>query len=562
MDASVTEKVIALAKRRGFYWQAYEIYGGVGGFYTLGPLGIRLKDNIIRVWRKIFLEPYEFIEIESPTIAPYIVFEASGHVGSFKDAMAECLKCGNKYRADHLLEEKGVKVSEATSLDELEKLLNEKGVVCPDCNSVSWKVSSFLTMFQTNIGPYKENIGFLRPETAQGMFVEFKQLYEINRARMPFGVAQIGKAYRNEISPRQGLIRLREFSQMELELFFDPLNNKCPYLDDVKDIRMNILDEEKVRVDDNVPHNVNAKEAVERGFVKEEWLAFMMALSQKFLCTLGIKPEFQRFKAKLEGERAHYSAQTFDHEVLTGKFGWVEVAGHAYRQDYDLKSHSIKSKSSMEVVEELAKPIKVRKKLAYLDPLKVKRNFGEKSSEIFKLISTMKPFELAELLEKDGKIKVNNIVIDKEYFIFKEVEETISTRKYIPHVIEPSFGIERIIHAILEHSYHEKEDRVILSLNEEIAPYKYAVFPLVKKDGLDVKAKEIYSMLKLKGFTVIYDDDGSIGRRYARADEIGVCKAVTVDYQTLEDNTITVRDRDSWQQKRISINTLLSNNTL
>jgi glycyl-tRNA synthetase len=317
LDASVTEKVFALAKRRGFYWQAYEIYGGVGGFYTLGPLGVKLKDNIIRIWRKIFLEPYEFIEIESPTIAPYIVFEASGHVGSFKDAMAECLKCGNKYRADHLLEEKGFKVSEATGLDLLEKLLNENRVSCPDCGSVNWRVSSFLTMFQTNIGPYKENIGFLRPETAQGMFVEFRQLYEINRAKMPFGVAQIGKAYRNEISPRQGLIRLREFSQMELELFFDPQNSRCPYLDEVKDVRMNILDEEKVRAGDDVPHNVNAREAVEKEFVKEEWLAFMMALSQKFLSTLGVKPEFQRFKAKLEGERGHYSAQTFDHEVLT-----------------------------------------------------------------------------------------------------------------------------------------------------------------------------------------------------------------------------------------------------
>ncbi len=558
MDANVTEKVIALAKRRGFYWQAYEIYGGVGGFYTLGPLGTRLKDNIIRVWRKIFLEPYDFIEIESPTIAPYIVFEASGHVGSFKDAMAECLKCGNKYRADHLLEENGVKVSEATSLDVLEKLLNEKAVRCPDCSGTSWRVSSFLTMFQTNIGPYKENVGFLRPETAQGMFVEFRQLYEINRARMPFGVAQIGKAYRNEISPRQGLIRLREFSQMELELFFNPSDNKCPYLDDVKDIRMNILDEEKVRKGDTVPHDVNAREAVERGFVKEEWLAFMMALSQKFLCRLGIKPEFQRFKAKLEGERAHYSAQTFDHEVLTGKFGWIEVAGHAYRQDYDLKSHAIKSKSSMEVVEELDQPVKVRRRLAYVDPLKVKKDFGQ-ASEIFKHISSLKPCELAELLDREGKIDVNDMVVGKEYFIFKEVEETVSTRKYIPHVIEPSFGIERIIHAVLEHAFHEKGDRVILSLNEEIAPYRYAVFPLVKRDGLDVKAKEIYSILKFRGFTVLYDDDGSIGRRYARADEIGVCKAITVDYQTLEDNTVTVRDRDSWLQKRIKIDEIEKN---
>jgi len=553
LDAGITEKVAALAKRRGFYWQAYEIYGGVGGFYTLGPLGVRLKENIVRVWRRVFLEPYEFIEIESPTIAPYVVFEASGHVGSFKDAMAECLKCGNKYRADHLLEENGVKVSEAVSLSLLEKLLNENRVRCPECGEAGWRVSAFLTMFQTNIGPYRENVGFLRPETAQGMFVEFRQLYEINRARMPFGVAQVGKAYRNEISPRQGLIRLREFSQMELELFFDPLNNRCPYLKDVEDIKMNILDEDKVRKGDMSPYNVNAREAVERGYVREEWLAFMMALSQKFLCMLGVKPEFQRFKAKLEGERAHYSAQTFDHEVLTGKFGWVEVAGHAYRQDYDLKSHSMKSGSSMEVVGELKEPLKVRRRLAYVDPSKVRADFGQKSSEIFKAVSNIKPHELAELLDRDGKIVVGEDAIGREYFVFKDVEETVSTRKYIPHVIEPSFGVERIIHVVLEHAYREKGDRVVLSLSEEIAPIKYAVFPLVKRDGLDAKAKEVYLMLKGKGYTVLYDDDGSIGRRYARADEIGVCKAITVDYQTLEDGTVTVRDRDSWQQKRVKI---------
>jgi len=557
MKESLTDKVTSLAKRRGFYWQAYEAYGGVGGFYVLGDLGTKLKDNIIRLWKKMFLEKYGFIEIESPTIAPYAVFEASGHVGSFKDAMGECLKCHKKYRADHLLSEQGIQVPESTRLDVLERLMNENRVVCPECNQSSWRVTAFLTMFQTNIGPYSENIGFLRPETAQGMFVEFKQIYESNRGKMPIGVAQIGKAYRNEISPRQGLIRLREFSQMELEFFFNPYNNSCEYLDQVNDVKMNILDEEKVAGGDDTPYKLSAKEAIENGCIIQPWLAFFMALSQKFMNELGVKTEFQRFKAKLEGERAHYSAQTYDQEVLTEKYGWVEVAGHAYRQDYDLKSHTLKGSIDMHVVEELKEPMKEKKALAYINSGKVKDEFKEKASEIFRKISSYDPKTLAQRLNEVGKIELNGVVLGREYFTLKEVEETISTRKFIPHVVEPSFGLERIMCVTLEHAYSEREDRVVLALKEDIAPYRFAVFPLVKKDGLDWKAKEVFNMIKANGVSVLYDDDGSIGRRYARVDEIGVPNAVTIDYQTLEDDTVTVRKRDTWEQSRVKIEELL-----
>ena len=559
MERNLTDKVIALAKRRGFFWQAYEAYGGTGGFYVLGDLGTRLKENVVKLWKELFLEPYGFVEIESPTIAPYAVFEASGHVGSFKDAMAECLKCHNKYRADHLLAEQGVNVSESTKLDALEKLLDGNKVKCPECENSQWKVSAFLTMFQTNIGPYGENVGFLRPETAQGMFVEFKQIYESNRARIPIGVAQIGKAYRNEISPRQGLIRLREFSQIELEFFFNPSDNKCEYLDRVEDIKINILDESKVAKEDDIPYKVSAEEAVERGFVKQEWLAFFMALSQKFMSELGVDADDQRFKAKLEEERAHYSAQTFDQEVLTEKYGWVEVSGHAYRQDYDLKSHTSKGSIDMHIVEELKEPIRVKRTLAYPNSAKVKEEFKEKASEVFKSISKLDSKTLAQELQENGKVDIGGKALGKEYFSFKEIEDTIATRKYIPHVIEPSFGIERIINAILEHAYKEKDDRIILTLNDAIAPYKYAVFPLVKKDGLDTKATEIYNIIKAKDARTLYDDDGSIGRRYARVDEIGVSKAITIDYQTLEDNTVTVRNRDTWDQARIKVDELINN---
>ncbi|MGQ9780749.1 MAG: glycine--tRNA ligase [Nitrososphaeria archaeon] len=557
MEKNLTDKVMALAKRRGFFWQAYEPYGGVGGFYVLGDLGVRLKENIVNLWRNMFLKPYGFIEIESPTIAPYAVFEASGHVSSFKDAMAECQKCNNKYRADHLLTEQGINVSESTKLEVLEELLNQNKIRCLECGQSSWKVSAFITMFQTNIGPYKENIGFLRPETAQGMFVEFKQIYESNRAKMPVGIAQIGRAYRNEISPRQGLIRLREFSQIELEFFFNPLEGQCQPLEQVEDVKMNLLDETKVMRGEEVPDIVSAKEAIQKGLVKQPWLAFFMALSQKFMNELGVKPEAQRFRAKLEGERAHYSAQTYDQEVFVEKYGWIEVAGHAYRQDYDLKSHTLRGRVDMHVVEELNTPVKVKAMLAYLDASKIKNDFKEKASEIFRRASKIDPKTLAQKLQREDRIDFEGLTIGREYFTFKEVEETISSTRYIPHVVEPSFGIERIIISILEHSYIEKEDRIVLSLSEKIAPYKYAVFPLVKKDGLDKKAIEIYDAIKAKGLTAIYDDDGSIGRRYARVDEIGIPKAITVDYQTLEDDTVTVRDRDTWKQIRVKTQDLI-----
>ncbi len=373
---NLQEKIVLLAKRRGFFWQAYEIYGGVGGFYVLGPLGVRIRDKIIELWRKIFVKENGFIEIESPVIAPYVVFEASGHVASFKDPMAECLQCKRKYRADHLLKEVGIDIPESTPLDEIKEMLNEK-VKCPECKSMEWNVRPFLTMFETKIGPYTENKGFLRPETAQGMFVEFKRLYEISRGKLPLGVAQIGKGFRNEISPRQAMVRLREFNMMEVELFMNP-EEGCPYLDRVKDVRLPLLTEELVAKGAEEPIVVTAKEAAERRLVKHPWLAYFLALSKIFLNKLGVPDDKQRFKAKLEGERAHYSAQTFDHEVYLEGYGWVEVAGHAYRTDYDLSSHMAKSGEDLTISIPLDKPIKkiVEKVELIVDKVKTEYPIG------------------------------------------------------------------------------------------------------------------------------------------------------------------------------------------
>ncbi len=535
-----------MAKRRGFFWPAYEIYGGVGGFYVLGPLGVRLRDGIIGLWRRMFVYKNGFLEIESPVVAPYAVFEASGHVANFKDPMAECNACKRKFRADHLLADKGIEVPESTSLDELKEILDDK-VECPECGAKAWNVGPFLTMFETRIGPYTESKGFLRPETAQGMFVEFKRLLDIARGKLPLGVAQIGKGFRNEISPRQAIVRLREFNMMEVELFMNP-DEACPRLDEVADVELPLLTEELVENGAKEPLVVPVKEAVEKGHVKHPWLAYFLALSKLFVERLGVPPDKQRFKAKLEGERAHYSAQTFDHEVYLEGFGWIEVAGHAYRTDYDLSSHMKKSGEDLTVALPLEKPIeKTVERVEFIVP-KLRELHPDRWKEMLANPSKVKVME--------GKAYYDDLQLEEDTYRVKRERIVERFRRVVPHVVEPSFGVERLILATLMYAYRTKEDRAVLSLPKELAPIEVAVFPLMVKDGLDVKAKEVKALLEGNGFSVWYDESGSIGRRYARVDEIGVPYSVTIDYETLENDTVTIRDRDTWEQVRVGIEEL------
>jgi len=548
------EKLTELARRRGFFWPAFEIYGGVSGFISFGELGVKLKENMIRLWRDYFVRKHGFTEVNTPLISPYTIFEVSGHVDSFKDPMAECSKCHRKFRADHLLIEFGCNVSEGMNIEDMKKELNKGYVKCKECDNTKWDLEHFLTMFRTSIGPYSENEGFMRPETAQGMFTEFKRIYEISRGKMPLGVAQIGKAFRNEISPRQGVIRLREFSMMEVELFFDPLDPKCPLLDQVEDEYLNILPEEIVAKGIEAPLVITVKEALNKGAIKQEWLAYFMVLSKKFVKKLGIPEDRQRFYAKLSGERAHYSAQTYDHEVLLDKFGWVEVAGHAYRTDYDLRSHMNKSSVDLSVSVQLNEPIKVKHLKMNIASKKIREAFPNQVKSILKNLHEISPKDLKKKIQDNGALIIEGYRLPFDAVEFIEVEEDTKIRRFIPHVIEPSFGIERLIYATLEYAYWEKEEgRVVLKILPKLAPIKAAVFPLVSKKRLKEKSISVIKNLTEKGIDAIYDDSGSIGRRYARADEIGVPFTITIDYQTLDDDTLTVRDRETWEQKRIPV---------
>jgi glycyl-tRNA synthetase len=547
-----------LAKRRGFFWSSFEIYGGSGGFVTYGPLGTRLKQNIENRLRELFVKKLGIYEMESSVIAPGKVFEASGHVDHFKEPMVECQNCHTRFRADHLLEEKGISSAEAEkmTLDEIAQELERHGIVCPDCKGKFGAPQRFLTMFETTIGPYSGAVGYGRPEAAQNIFVEFNRLYNVAREKLPFGAIQIGHALRNEISPRQGLIRLREFTIADLEFFFDPEDQSCNFIKEVEnEILPILLCDTRLKECEDIT-NFTVREALDKKIIHSEWQAFFMAMAKRLLVELGVPSEKQRFIEKLTWEKAHYSTQSFDQEVLVDRWGWVEVSGHAYRTDYDLSCHMKASGVDMRVYKEYKNPIEteelvVKPIMAKLGPV-YKGDAGKVAAALAKVPAQ----EVADAMQKDGYFMVGNYQVFKEQVDISRQKTIVRGTRFVPHVVEPSFGCDRLFYVALEYAYGLKDDRVVLSFPRTITPIQVGVYPLMGKDGLDTKALEIQKQLTTEGFMTDYDETGSIGRRYARADEAGVALGITIDYDTLNDGTVTIRDRDSWQQVRTAIKDL------
>jgi len=550
------ELVSELARRRGFFWPALEIYGGVSGFICYGPLGVILKERIVKKFREIFIKPLGSLEIDSPIIMPEKVFQASGHIEHFKEPMVECLRCGRKFRADHLLEDVGVPDAEKLGLEEIMTELEARDVRCPECGGELGRPSYFTTMFTTTIGPYSDAVGYGRPEAAQGIFVEFKRLYEQARKKLPFGVVQIGRALRNEISPRQGPIRLREFTIIDYEFFFDPEEPSCPRLSEVEDEVLRLIPRELRLKGSEEPIEVTVREALDKGYIMMEWMAYFMALAKRFMVELGVPEEKQRFIEKLEWERAHYSIQGYDQEVWTERWGWVEVSGHNYRTDYDLGRHMKWSGVDLTAFKELKEPKKVVELVVRPNIEAIKEDFGPESSSVLKLLSEADKEELAKALEEKGSVRLGPYELGTKHLAISRMEKTVKGKHFIPHVIEPSFGLDRLVYIALEYAYTTKDGRVVLRLPRDLAPIQVAVLPLLSRDGLPEKAREVYELLLSEGFDVEYDESGSIGRRYARCDEVGVPIAITVDYRTLEDDTVTLRDRDTWRQVRTPIGEL------
>ena len=546
------------ARRRGFFWGSFEIYGGSSGFLDLGPLGVGLKRRIEDTWREYFLRKHGFVEVSTPIVTPHKVLVASGHVENFKDPMTECSNCHRRFRADQLIKEAAEIETEGLTLEQLGMLLKEKHVKCPECGGELGPPQYFVTMFKTNIGPYDQDPAYGRPEAAQGIFVNFRRILETMREKFPIGIAQIGTVLRNEISPRQGPLRLREFTIMDFEFFFDPEDPKCPYLNEVDSDDLMIVTEEARQNGEETTIRISVHEALEKNLIKTEWSAYFMALSKRFLTKLGVSPQHQRFFAKLPAERAHYSAQTFDHEVKLDRWGWTEVAGFAYRTDYDLRKHMEATGEDLRVFKPYPSPRSRKVKTIKPNHQNIRKIFREDTGRIATLLSKEDPDALLIAKKAHEPVKVGHFTVPSDCFdvIEEDVKET-GTR-FIPHVIEPSFGVERLVYATLEYNLMMKDDRLIMSIPSSLAPIQASVYPLVNKDGLLERATEVYQTLLRDGFRVEFDDAGSIGRRYARADEAGVPLGITIDYDTIKDDSVTVRDRDSWTQSRMPISQLSS----
>ncbi len=550
------ERVLELAKRRGFLWPSYEIYGGVAGLWDYGPLGAILKHKVENAWREIFVVGEGALPIDTPTIGVEEVFLASGHLSNFVDLIVECVTCHTTLRADHVVGEylrsSGIAadlcepdIAEACvpSRKKTQELIDSYRITCPDCGGPLGKVHDFNLMFTTHIGPGTQRKGYLRPETAQGIFADFPRLLRFFRDRLPFGVAQIGKSYRNEISPRQGIIRLREFTQAEIEVFVNPSEKSLhPRFDEVANVEIDILSKDFVG-------RATIKAACDRDIIAHEYLAYHIARCQEFFLRVGVRESQLRFRQHLPDEMAHYAVDCWDAEGLT-QHGWIELAGIADRTDYDLRQHERQSGLQMTVFVPYEKPESVertivRPKMDYLGP-----KYKDKAKQVADYLATIS--------DPSGPIIFEGQDIDPLGYTIETVTQSVLGDFVTPHVIEPSFGIDRTVYTILEHAYDEDtvdgERRIVLRLPHSLAPVEVAVFPLVK--ALNEKAVEVFRLLRREGFLVEYDDSGTIGRRYRRNDEIGTPFAVTIDHETVENGTVTVRDRDTTKQVRRPIASL------
>jgi glycyl-tRNA synthetase len=538
------QDILSLCRRRGFLWPAYDIYGGSAGFYDYGPLGSALKNNIEAHWRRLYVLEEGFQELTCPLIAPEPVFKASGHLDAFADMYVECTKCSETFRADHLAE--GLHENPATLGEEaLGRLLSEKGVVCPSCKGALTPPKRFNLMFRTSIGAAgSSKTGYMRPETAQGMFINFSQVYRMAREKLPVGAVQLGRAFRNEISPRQGLLRLREFSQMEAEVFFHPEQKTWPRFPSVAGEELPLLP------NDGPAKTMTLKDAASSGTIANEALAYFMWLTYRFAIDVGLDPKRVRFRQHAKDEMAHYATDCWDLEAETA-YGWVELVGVADRGCYDVQAHLNHSGADLTAFERFDEPREVEQDVIKPRFDVMGKMFKGDTKAVAESLSKLSPGSVSGKEEVSVDVDGRKFVVPGTCFEVVRKREKVSGRKFVPHVIEPSYGVDRILYAVLDHAYASREEYVVLNLKGLVAPIKAGVFPLMARDGLDEVAAGIHADLVAAGLASYYDDSGSIGRRYARMDEVGTPCCITVDYETKETDTVTIRDRDTTDQVRI-----------
>jgi glycyl-tRNA synthetase len=585
-----------LTTRRFFYRQGSEIYGGVSGFYTYGPPGCALKTNIIQQWRNHFIIEEQMMEIEDTNIMPHQVLKASGHVDRFSDFLVRDVDNPKTFfRADKLLEEvmdkkmkeDGVsadKIREYTvvrnkadgySKEELMEVFKKYNVRVPDNGNELSEPEPFNLMFATPIGPEGLIQGYLRPETAQGIFLNYKFCLEQNAGRLPFGVAQVGKVYRNEIAPRQGLTRVREFSQMEIEWFVKPTAKQTPKFKTVKDLLLQLFPADLQEAGKS-HKEMTIGDAVAQGIVDNETLGYFISRTFLFLTSIGIKPNHCRFRQHLKTEMAHYATDCWDAEIETS-IGWLECVGIADRACFDLNAHQEAAKVDLMFREKLDPPVEMEvtrlKKEAGIAAMKAFKKKGKPVKEWLEALPETELRSLADEVKSKGEAKRTVSLADgAEEFTFlpahveletKVEKQTITT--FMPGVVEPSFGVDRIFHSLLEHSYYarpkeEGEDakqiRGVLSFPAAIAPYKLTILPVDQRIPREEKYGELMKIIRGKvsslGHSCTVDDSNvTIGKRYARNDELGIPFACTIDFDSFKDSTVTLRERDSMQQVRL-----------
>jgi len=564
------ERLAELAKRRGFFFQSAGAYGGVSGFYTYGPEGAALKANVEDAWRDLFVTREGHEEISAPDVMPEAVFEASGHLDGFDDMIVECAECGESHRADHLIEdETTIEEAESMPAEDVADLIAEYDIACPTCGAplAGEPVEDFNLMFETSIGPGSGDPGYLRPETAQGIFVEFPQLAEYARNQLPFGVAQIGTAYRNEISPRKALVRVREFTQAELEHFVDPETDEPP-LDRVADVVLPLYSAEEQQAEGGSVRELTVREALDEGVIGDPWIAYYLGRSLSWYERIGVDMDRFRYRQHLPGELAHYAADCWDAESEIGG-DWIEITGFAYRGDYDLQKHADHSGEDFDVFVAYDEPVTVERATVDPDMSVLGPEFGGAAGDVADALRDLvgrdpDAFRDAEAAGEPVTVTVggedHDVALEAANFGVEEFTE--SGESVTPHVVEPSFGVGRIVYTVLAHAMDrdevDGEERTVLRLPPGVAPTTVGVFPLMDKDGLAEQARDVAADLRAAGLSVTYDDSGAIGRRYRRQDEVGTPYCVTVDYDTLEDDTVTVRDRDSTEQRRVAVDDLVA----
>lgn len=609
------EQLESVLKRRFFFAPAFEIYGGVSGLYDYGPPGTAFQANIVDIWRKHFVLEEDMLEVDTTMLTPYEVLKTSGHVDKFSDFMCTDPKTGEIFRADHLIEEvlearlKGDKQARGTIKDanaeaekeaadkkkkkkvkdiKVEKLADgvaeEYEVILAKIDGYSGEEmgellvkynignpvtgeklnppKAFNLMFETAIGPAGNLKGYLRPETAQGQFLNFNKLYDFNNGKVPFASAAIGKSFRNEISPRSGLLRVREFLMAEIEHFVDPLDKKHGRFDEVKDIKLNFLPREIQQAGKTTPVLLTLGDAVAQKIVDNQTLGYFIGRIYLFLKKIGVDETKLRFRQHMANEMAHYAQDCWDAELQTS-YGWIECVGCADRSAYDLTVHSKRTNEKLVVRETLQQPVEVTKYEIEIQKKKFGPKFRKDAGKVQDFLLSKDQQELqkfGEDLKLAGSIKFSidgiaePVELDSLFISIAQVTRKEHVREYIPSVIEPSFGLGRIIYAIFEHSFFIREDdnaKSVLAFNPVVAPTKVLLVPLSNHELLAPIVKQISGTLRKQQIPFKVDDSSaSIGKRYARNDELGTPFGITIDFDSVKDGSITLRERDSTKQVR------------